>query len=91
MATPPSKPVTDIKRHATEIIAQLKTDRRPVLITERGRSAAVLLDVDTYDSLRRRLALLEGIARGERAFAEGRTVSHTDAKKRLRRWVARRP
>jgi len=89
MAIPSSKPVTDIKRHATEIIERLQRDKRPILITQHGRSAAVLLDVETYDSLNRRLALLEGIARGERAFAEGRTVPHTEAKRRLGRWLAR--
>lgn len=84
-----TRPVTEIKRHATRIIAKLKSDRRPVVITQHGRSAAVLLDVETYDELKRRLALLEGIARGERAFAEGRTVSHARAKKRLSRWLKR--
>ena len=81
------KPVTEIKRHATEIIAQLETDRVPILITEHGRAAAVLMDVESYQSLMRRLEILEGIARGERAFAEGRVVSHDEAMKRLGRWT----
>ena len=82
------KPVTEIKRRATEIIAKLQADRRPVLITERGRSAAVLIDVATYEQLLTRTELLEGIARGERAIDEGRVVSHTAAKRRLGRWLA---
>lgn len=90
MATTTLKPVTEVKRRATEIIAQLQADHTPVLITERGRSAAVLLDVETYDAMCNRLALLEGIARGERAFADGRIVSHADAKKRLSRWLDKR-
>ncbi len=36
-----------------------------------------------------RMALLEGIARGERAILEGRVVSHAAAKQRLRRWLPR--
>jgi prevent-host-death family protein len=82
-----TKPVTEVKRRATEIIAKLRQDRVPILITEHGRSAAVLVDVETYEELSRRLALLEGIARGERAFTEGRTVSHAQAKRRLGRWL----
>ena len=73
MAVPRLTPVTEIKRRATEVIADVRATRQPVLITERGRSAAVLLDVETYDALLRRLAVLEGIARGERAYAEGRS------------------
>lgn len=82
------KPVTEIKRHATEIIAQLESDRVPILITEHGRAAAVLMDVESYQSLMRRLEILEGIARGERAFAEGRVVSHDEATKRLGKWLS---
>lgn len=73
---PTLKPVTDIKRHATEIIEQLRQDRIPVLITERGREAAVLLDVGTYKGMLKRMEVLEAIANGERDFSEGRTVSH---------------
>ncbi|MCC4307648.1 hypothetical protein LL252_03600 [Alcanivorax marinus] len=39
------------------------------------------------DLERRRLALLEGLRRGERAALEGRTVSHEEARKRLSRWL----
>lgn len=90
MAAEKLRPVTDIKRHATEIIASVRADHRPVLITQRGRSAAVLLDVDSYESMLQRIAVLEGIARGERAFAEGRTVTHAQARKRLSRWRVKR-
>lgn len=90
MPTLRTQPVTDVKRRATEIIARLQKERVPVLITEHGRAAAVLLDVASYDELLRRLELLEGIARGERAFSEGRVTSHKSAKKRMRRWLSSR-
>jgi prevent-host-death family protein len=90
MARPLTKPVTEVKRHATEILAQLQRHREPIVITEHGRSAAVLVDVETFDRLNSRLELLEGIARGERAFAEGRVVSHEEAKRRLGRWLPAR-
>ena len=72
---------------ATEIIAELGTERDPVLITQHGRPAAYLVDVETYEQTQRRLAVLEGIARGERAIEEGRVVSHTEAKRRMARWL----
>jgi PHD/YefM family antitoxin component YafN of YafNO toxin-antitoxin module len=59
-----------------------------VLITQHGRPAAYLVDVETYEDTRRRLAILEGIARGERAIEEGRIVSHAKAKKRMARWLS---
>ena len=88
--SPRLKPVTEIKREATRIIARLRKERVPIVITEHGKSAAVLLDVASYEELQRRLAILEGIARGERAYAEGRTFTNAQARKRLSKWLAKR-
>ena len=85
-----TRPVTEIKRHATAILAKLRDDREPVVITEHGRSSAVLLDLESYQRLQARLTLLEGIARGERALADGRVVSHAAAARRLGRWRSSR-
>jgi predicted transcriptional regulator len=40
----------------------------------------VLVDVETYELQQSRMAILEGIARGERALAEGRTFTHAQVK-----------
>jgi prevent-host-death family protein len=80
--------VTTLKRKATEIIAELEAGRDPVLITQHGRPAAYLVGVETYEMTQQRLAVLEGIARGERAVGEGRVVSHAEAKKRMARWLS---
>jgi prevent-host-death family protein len=79
--------VTTLKRKATAIISEVDRERVPVLITQHGRPAAYLVDVETYERLNQRLAILEGIARGERAVEQGRVVSHAEAKKRLARWL----
>jgi prevent-host-death family protein len=80
--------VTTLKRKATEIIAELEADQDPILITQHGKPAAYLMSVDAFDALERRLGILEGIARGERAIEEGRVVTHTEAKKRMARWLS---
>lgn len=80
--------VTTLKRRATEIIAELAEGQEPVLITQHGRPAAYLIDIQTYDGLQQRLTILEGIARGERAIEDGRIVSHVAARKRMARWLS---
>ena len=79
--------VTTLKRKATTIIAGLAKDRDPVLITQHGRPAAYLVDVETYEGMNQKLAVLEVIGRGERAIAEGRIMSHEQAKKRMSKWL----
>ena len=79
--------VTTLKRRATEILSELENEKAPILITQYGRPAAYLVDVETYDDLQRQLKVLRGIARGERAVEEGRAVPHAEAKKRMGRWL----
>jgi prevent-host-death family protein len=40
--------VTTLKRKATQIIADLEQDHQPVLITQHGRPAAYLVDVESF-------------------------------------------
>ena len=79
--------VTTLKRKATKILSQLENEKAPILITKHGRPAAYLVDVKTYDELQRRLAVLQGVARGERAIEEGRILSQAEAKVRMSRWL----
>ena len=79
--------VTTLKRRATEIIADLQSDRDPILITQHGKPAAYLVDVASYDELNRRLSVVEGIALGEQAIREGRLHTQVEAKLRLSKWL----
>ena len=82
-----SELVTTLKRRATEIIDDLAEHKEPVLITQHGQPAAFLVGVEEFSKMQRKLSMLEGIARGEKAILEGRTVSHQDAKKKMSRWL----
>ena len=79
--------VTTLKRQATELLSDIERDKEPILITQHGLPSAYLVDVETFELMEQRMAILEGIARGEQAVAEGRVASHAQAKKRLARWL----
>ena len=79
--------VTSLKRKATKIITDLNKTREPVLITQHGRPAAYLVDADDYELMQKRMQILEGIARGEIAISENRIHSHTEAKRKMKKWL----
>ena len=79
--------VTTLKRQATELLDVVERSREPILITQHGLPSAYLVDVESYELLQSRMKLLEGIARGEKAIEDGRTVTHAQAKQRLARWL----
>lgn len=79
--------VTTLKRQATKILADLHTSKEPVLITEHGQPSAYLVDVDDYEFMQQRMAILEGVARGEQAIKNGNTFSNQDAKEKMGEWL----
>lgn len=79
--------VTTLKRQATDLLADIERDKQPILITQHGLPSAYLVDVESYELQLERMTILEGIARGEMAIAEGRTMSHAQARKRLGKWL----
>jgi prevent-host-death family protein len=79
--------VTTLKRQATKILAELHTSKEPVLITEHGQPSAYLVDVDDYVFMQQRMAILEGVARGERAIKNGNTFSNQEAKAKMSKWL----
>lgn len=79
--------VTTLKRQATELLSDVERSKQPILITQHGLPSAYLVDVESYELMQQRMSVLEGIARGEQAVAEGRVATHDQAKARLARWL----
>ena len=79
--------VTTLKRQATKILADLRISKEPVLITEHGQPSAYLVDVDDYEFMQQRMAILEGVARGEQAIKNGQIFSNQEAKEKMSEWL----
>ena len=65
-------PVTDLRQDAAAALKRLKTSKQPVVITQRGRAAAVLLSLEEYERGEHERQLLRLIARGEQEIAAGK-------------------
>ena len=76
-----------LPRQATELLSDIERDRQPTPIAQHGLLNAYLVNVKSYELMQQRMTVLEGIARGERAVAEGRVVTHAQARTRLGRWL----
>ena len=48
-------PLSDFRANSATYIKQVHDTKRPLVITQRGRSAAVLLDVGEYEALLERI------------------------------------
>ncbi len=83
------QPVTEFRANAAQFIEQVRETGEPVILTQHGRSAAVLLDVDAYESLMDELALLRDVRMSEEQVAARRGLSHAVVAKKLRSRLAR--
>ena len=78
------KPVTYMKTRAAELLRFVDETRRPVLITQSGEPKGVLMDVASYEELRRATLLLRLLAEGESDVRAGRTERHDEVFSALR-------
>jgi PHD/YefM family antitoxin component YafN of YafNO toxin-antitoxin module len=63
--------------------------RRPLVITQHGKSAAVLLGVSEYEGLMQKMEVLEDIRLAESQLGRNKGVEHAHALKRVLSKVAR--
>ena len=78
------RPVTEFRAHTSAVLEQVHTTKRPVVLTQNGRSAAVLLDVEVYESLIEEVAVARDIRTAEAQLDAGMGIPHADVEKRLR-------
>ena len=78
------RPVTEFRANTSAILDQLHATKRPVILTQHGRSAAVLIDVDVYEEFLDELAFLRALRTGEDQMRAGDVVAHDDVEARAR-------
>jgi len=78
------QPVTEFRANAAQFIEQVQETGQPVVLTQHGRSAAVLLAVESYEAMVDELALLRDVRLAEEQGASGKTRSHAAVAKALR-------
>jgi prevent-host-death family protein len=74
------RPLADFRANLAAVVRQVQQTKRPVILTQHGRSAAVLVDAAEYEALLERAELLEDVRVAEAEVASGRGMAHSKAK-----------
>lgn len=78
------KPLSEVRVSIANCIKQVRNTKRPVVITQHGKSVAVLMDVSEYENMQERLELLTDVQTSLGQLAGGgQSVSHGDAKREV--------
>lgn len=78
------RPVTEFRANTSAVIEQMHSTKRPVVLTQHGRSAAVLLDVDVYEGLLDEIELLRDLRVARAQIAAGEVIPHEEVVRRMR-------
>jgi prevent-host-death family protein len=77
------KPLSEFRANTTACIQQVHDTKRPIVITQHGKSSAVLLDVQEYEQLLEQLELLKDVRLAEKQLASGQGITHESVKKQI--------
>lgn len=72
-------PITDLKTRSRELVEQAKESGKPVLITQRGRVAAVLESIDVFEKRQEHYEAIEGILAALKQAENGDLRDHKEA------------
>ena len=81
------QPLSEFRSRVAFYFDKVKKTRRPLIITQNGKSSAVLLDVAEYQSMVDRLEVLEDIRLAESQIDLGMGISHQKIKKKFSKKV----
>lgn len=70
------QPVSEFRANAAKFIDQVRETKQPVIITQHGRGAAVLVDIESFEELVDELRVLRSLDRSQADEAAGRVMSH---------------
>ena len=76
-------PISDFRAQASAMLAQIQATGRPLVLTKRGRGAAVVLDLASYRDLLEELEELRDVQRGLADVEAGRVMDHSDVEARI--------
>ena len=77
------KPISYIKAHTADVLKQIDDRKNPLVITQNGEAKAVLLDINTYQSLIDGISLMKIISIGENQIAAGKTITNDELDKKI--------
>ncbi len=72
------KPVTYLKSKAADLLNQINTTHRPVIITQNGEPRAVLQDPKSFEDMKNEIGILKLISQGESDVRNGKVKSQED-------------
>ncbi|HKI00751.1 MAG TPA: type II toxin-antitoxin system prevent-host-death family antitoxin [Thermoanaerobaculia bacterium] len=77
------RPLSEFQANAEKLLDEIRATRRALVLTEEGRSSAVVIDVAEFESLLEELETLREIHLAEQQISSGQGVPHELAREQI--------
>jgi len=83
------EPLSEFRKKSADFIKRLKKEKQPIILTQHGKSAAVLLDVSEYERFTNKMEMLEDLLEAKQQVEQGKTHSTTESKERIEKHLSK--
>lgn len=78
------QPLSAFRANAAGFLDQVRSTKRPLVLTQHGKSAAVVLDVDQYEAMVDEIELIRDLRQAKAELARGEGIPHEEVVAQLR-------
>lgn len=78
------QPLSAFRANAAGFLDQVRSTKRPLVLTQHGKSAAIVLDVEQYEALVDEIEVIRDIRQAKAELARGEGIAHEDVVAQLR-------
>jgi prevent-host-death family protein len=83
------EPLSAFRKKSADFIKRLKKEKQPIILTQHGKSAAVLMDVAEYERFSKKLDLLEDLLEAKQQVQRGETSTMEEAEDRINKHLSK--
>ena len=77
------KPLSELRTGIANFIKQVHNTKRPLIITQHGKSVAVLIDATEYEAMQEKIELLTDVQTSINQVENGLGIDHVDAMEKV--------
>ncbi|MEX0662413.1 MAG: type II toxin-antitoxin system Phd/YefM family antitoxin [Balneolaceae bacterium] len=83
------EPLSEFRKKSADFVKRLKKEKQPIILTQHGKSAAVLMDVSEYERFTNKMEMLEDLLEAKQQVEQGKTNSMSEAEKRIEKHLSK--
>ncbi|MEX0646429.1 MAG: type II toxin-antitoxin system Phd/YefM family antitoxin [Balneolaceae bacterium] len=83
------EPLSEFRKKSADFVKRLKKEKKPIILTQHGKSAAVLMDVSEYERFTNKIEMLEDLLEAKQQVEQGKTHSIAEAKERIEKHLSK--